>query len=182
MLAPVAPCTYREVTLLISLVSIVLAGTFIVVVAGVAFASPCIAITTLSPAAPADVIVPKSANESNFESGLKATPVAPFPNSSFPIFVTVTAFSPYIPVEFSPTFIVPVFPIFVSDSFPVPVPLAYIPIESFPTVIVSLFAADISLFIPPAKLASLLLFSKYIPTELSPLVVIFPLFTTEVSP
>ncbi len=95
------------------LVSIVPVGTFIVVAAGVAFASPCIAITTLSPAAPDDVIVPIVAVDEITESVERAIPVAPFPNSIFPIFVTVTAFSPYIPVEFSPAFIVPVFPIFV---------------------------------------------------------------------
>ena len=78
---------------MILLVSIVPVGTFIVVAAGVAFASPCIAITTLSPAAPADVIIPIEAVEAISESVERAIPVAPFPNSRFPIFVTVTAFS-----------------------------------------------------------------------------------------
>ena len=179
--APVAPWTYNEVILLIELVSIIPTGVAIEVAAG-ELVSPWIASKTLSLTPPVVVIVPKTADESNFESGLKAIPVAPFPNSRFPIFVIVTAFSPYIPVEFSPTFNVPVFPIFVSASFPAPVPLAYIPIESFPTVIFPALTADISLFIPLAKLVSLLLFSRYIPTDLSPLVTIFPLFITEVSP
>ena len=74
--------------------SIVPVGTWIVVATGAVFASPCIAIIPLSPAAPADVIVPIVAVEEITESGERAIPVAPFPNSRFPISVTVTAFSP----------------------------------------------------------------------------------------